>query len=107
MRTMFGQGNKLSLLLLGALSTVALAGDVLSTNGYSTCSTNPTIQVNALNIQYDRSSNLVVFDVSGTSDKVQNVTAALTITAYGREVYSNTFKPCDAATYVAHLCPGK
>ncbi|PNS20601.1 Flavin carrier protein 2 [Sphaceloma murrayae] len=92
-------------LLLAALPVGVLAGDVLSTNGFTTCTNSPTIQVNSLNIQFDRSTRKVVFDVGGTNDKEQNVTASIIATAYGREVYKQEFNPCDAANFVRELCP--
>ncbi len=60
-----------------------------------------------MNIEFDRTTNLVNFDVSGTSDKVQNVTATLTVYAYGNQVYNNSFNPCDESSHVEQLCPGK
>ncbi|QGA13664.1 hypothetical protein EYB26_001314 [Talaromyces marneffei] len=82
-----------------------LAGNVLKTNGYSLCSTNATIRVNNFNVEYDQNSNNVVFDVSGTSDKVQNVTVSLVVSAYGKQVYEKDFNPCDAGSAVPELCP--
>lgn len=59
-----------------------------------------------MNVQFDRSTRTVVFDVSGTSSKVQNVTGSIYVTAYGQQVYSKTdFSPCDPDTYVSQLCP--
>jgi len=58
-----------------------------------------------MDIKYNADKKLVTFDVAGTSSKSQNVTAALHVTAYGTEVYSKTFNPCEAATFVAQLCP--
>jgi hypothetical protein len=96
----------LPLVLLSTLPVGVLSGDILSTNGYSLCTDNPTITVSALDIQYDRRTNQVTFNVGGTSTHVQNVTAKIVVTAYGRDVYSKTFEPCSADTYVAQLCPG-
>ncbi|KAF3762384.1 putative Flc2 FAD transporter, partial [Cryphonectria parasitica EP155] len=47
----------------------------------------------------------VTFDLSGTSTVEQNVTAQLNVTAYGYSVYSSSFNPCEATTYVEQLCP--
>ena len=96
-----------STILLGTLSTTALANDVLKTDGFTTCADNPEIRVNALNIQFDRSTKQITFDVGGTSQKVQNVTASLIVTAYGNQVYQKDFNPCDEGTKVVELCPGK
>lgn len=90
---------------LGALSTRVLAADVLRTKGFSSCLDNSTVQVNNLNVQYDRSAGVVTFDVGGTSTKSQNVTASLTVTAYGKQVYQKDFDPCSPK--IDQLCPGK
>lgn len=60
-----------------------------------------------MDVQYNRNDRTVIFDVSGKSAKSQNVTASLTVTAFGREVYRKDFDPCDDATKVDQLCPGK
>ena len=97
----------LPLWLLSTLPVSVLGGDVLSTDGYSTCLDNPSIQVTAMNIEYDRATNKVVFDVAGSSSEVQNVSASIVVTAYGKMVYQKNFDPCSAVTYVKQLCPGK
>lgn len=88
-----------------ALVSGVLGGDILSTNGFSTCSNNSTITVNNVNIQFDRTTNLLTFDVSGSSSESQEVTAVLTVTAYGETVYTKSFDPCDDSTKVDELCP--
>lgn len=93
------------MVLVGALSTRVLAADVLRTKGFSSCLDNSTIKVNNLNVQYDRSAGVVTFDVGGTSTKSQNVTASLTVTAYGKQVYQKDFDPCSPK--IDQLCPGK
>lgn len=95
-----------SLLALGALPARVLGGDILSTDGYTICMNDPTVTVNTMNVKYDRSTNLVTFDVSGSSSESQNVTAQIVVTAYGEQVYKNTFDPCSKATLVTELCPG-
>lgn len=95
------------LTVLGALSTVALANDVLKTTGFTTCLNDPEINVNALNVQFDRSTKQITFDIGGTSSKVQNVTASMSVSAYGKQIYQKDFNPCDEATKVDQLCPGE
>ncbi|EXJ69326.1 uncharacterized protein A1O5_07362 [Cladophialophora psammophila CBS 110553] len=98
------------------LSTVALASlallpsvlgtDILKTNGFSDCNNGTsTIKVNNVDISFDRSTNKVNFDVSGSSTKQQFVTAELIVTAYGINVYNNSFDPCAVDTKVDQLCP--
>ena len=83
------------------------ANDVLETTGFTTCMPNSDITVTALNIQYDRTTQLITFDVAGTSSKVENVTAALYVTAYGKQVYQKSFNPCEEDSKVDQLCPGQ
>ncbi|KAL9603964.1 MAG: hypothetical protein Q9179_002026 [Wetmoreana sp. 5 TL-2023] len=98
--------RRLSLLLaIGALPVRVLSVDILKTSGFTSCLDNSDIKVTNLDVQYDRSKKTVSFDVAGTSAKVQNVTALLTVSAYGKEVYNKDFNPCDSATAVAQLCP--
>lgn len=95
-------------ILLASAPLGVLAGDVLKTNGYSSCLTGPSdIRVNKLDIEFDRNTKKVKFDVSGTNEKEQNVMATLVVNAYGREVYKNSFDPCEGATKVEQLCPGE
>ncbi|KAN0076054.1 Transient receptor potential (TRP) ion channel domain containing protein [Elaphomyces granulatus] len=94
-----------SLIILGFLPSQILADDILKADGYSLCSQNSDIQVQKFDISYDRASQQVTFDVAGTSNTVQNVTASLIVTAYGNQVYQNTFDPCAAGTKVDQLCP--
>ena len=94
------------LLVLGTLPVRVFSADILKTAGFTSCLDDSAITVNKLNIQYDRSNGKVIFDVAGTSAKVQNVTASLTVTAYGKEVYNKDFNPCDESSRVEQLCPG-
>jgi hypothetical protein len=98
--------HKSSVAVLALLSG-ALGSDILSTSGFSDCGNGSTITVHNLDLQFDRSTNLLTFDVSGTSSKSQAVTATLTVAAYGVQVYQKSFDPCDAATKVDQLCPCK
>lgn len=93
--------------LLGLGVVPVLATDTLSTSGFNLCMTDSAIKVQNLDVTYTRSTNEVVFDVAGTNSKKQNVTATLTVTAYGNELYSKTFDPCGTEIHVDRLCPGK
>ncbi|KAK0731690.1 hypothetical protein B0H67DRAFT_640048 [Lasiosphaeris hirsuta] len=82
--------------------------DILQTDGFSTCATNGTraaVSVQRVKISYNNDNKTVSFDVAGTSTQVQNVTAMLNVTAYGQQIYSNTFDPCSPGTLVKQLCP--
>ncbi|EUC49844.1 hypothetical protein COCMIDRAFT_32853 [Bipolaris oryzae ATCC 44560] len=94
------------IILLASAPLGALAGDILQTNGFSSCLDGPSdIEVNKLDIKFDRSTKKVTFDVSGTNEKTQKVMATLTVAAYGRNVYNRTFNPCDGDSKVDQLCP--
>lgn len=90
-----------------ALVGAAAGADILTTNGFSVCSTkDTTITVQNLDISFDRSTNKITFDVQGTSARSQEVTATLIVEAYGKSVYNSTFDPCAESTKVDQLCPG-
>ncbi|OQE20610.1 hypothetical protein PENSTE_c013G07199 [Penicillium steckii] len=91
--------------LLGLGVVPALATDTLSTDGFNLCMTDSAIKVQKLDVSYTRSTNKVIFDVAGTNAKKQNVTATLSVTAYGNELYSKTFDPCGDEIHVDQLCP--
>lgn len=97
--------HAISLLLLGTLPATVLSVDILKTSGFSSCLPDAEIKIDRMNVQYDRKSSTVNFDVAGTSSKRQNVTASLVVTAYGKEVYRKDFNPCDKDTKVEQLCP--
>ena len=101
------KGTSTALTLLSLLPSAALAGNVISTNGFSSCLQNGTIQVNKLDIKFDRTTNNIQFNVAGTSQKQQNVTASLVIDAYGEQIYQKDFDPCGGDVHVPQLCPGK
>lgn len=93
---------------LAALSSTALAKDILGTSRFSSCQNGTaTIKVDKVNIEYNKENKTVIFDVAGRSTREQNVTASLSVTAFGSDIFSNDFNPCDSGTFVEQLCPGK
>ena len=99
--------RRLAFAVLAASATLsfASASDVLSSSGFTNCAQNPDIKVNDANVTFDRSTGEVKFVVSGTSNKEQNVNASLVVMAYGQQVYSKDFDPCDEPV-IDQLCPG-
>lgn len=95
------------LLVLGFLPAQIFAGGTLSTKGISSCLGGSDIQVDKLDVTYTRSTKEVVFDLAGTNVKKQNVTASLTVYAYGNKIYTKEFDPCGSEHHVDKLCPGK
>lgn len=92
-------------LVAATLATGALAGDILKTSSFMDCGSDPSVKVDHINISYNKNNRTVDFDVAGTSNKMQNVSAVLKVTAYGNDVYSRSFNPCDHDTLVKQLCP--
>lgn len=105
MRSFKGLCHYTTLFLVGLLPYQALASDILTTDGFSLCSTSASIQVDKLEATYDRSTRTITFDVAGSSTQSQNVTLDLSVTAYGKEVYTKDFDPCDLN--MDQMCPGK
>jgi hypothetical protein len=90
-------------LFILSLPTTILGADVLQTDGFSTCLSNSDINVTKSDVEYDKGSNTVTFDVAGSSAKSQKVKATITVTAYGKQVYQNSFDPCEQN--IELLCP--
>lgn len=91
-----------------ALLPSVIATDILKTSGVADCNNGSSqIKVNKLDISFDRSTNNINFDASGTSEQKQYVTAHLVVTAYGIQVYEKEFDPCSQDTRVDQLCPGR
>ncbi|KAG5289397.1 DUF907 domain-containing protein [Histoplasma ohiense] len=94
-----------SLLLAWSLFSHHVDGiDVLKNNGFTSCLDNSEINVEKINLEFDRTTNDFIFDVAGSSSKIQNVTAVLLVEAYGQKI-TQSFNPCDEATKVDQLCP--
>lgn len=93
-------------LLAAALTQGVFAADILQTTTFTTCADSADITVQKIDIEYNNSNKTVSFDVAGMSTKEQKVMAKLNVTAYGTQVYTNSFNPCDNSTYMAQLCPG-
>ncbi|KAK4129606.1 TRP-domain-containing protein [Parathielavia appendiculata] len=103
---MRGLGGPLRAALAGALLASRVLGvDILETTGFSSCNTNASVSVQKVDIKYNNADKTVTFNVAGSSNQVQNVTAILNVTAYGQNIYSNSFDPCDQNTFVQQLCP--
>ncbi|KAK3657625.1 hypothetical protein LTR56_002400 [Elasticomyces elasticus] len=103
MGSFVGPRRLLPLALLSILPVGVLGGNILSTTGFSSCMNNGTVKVEKLDVSYDKNTRVLTFDVAGTSDIVQNVTATLLVSAYGKQVYTKEFNPCD--TGMPEMCP--
>ncbi|KAI9668433.1 MAG: hypothetical protein M1831_001187 [Alyxoria varia] len=93
------------LAILGSIPHNVLATDVLSTKGFMSCLDDSKVKLKKMDIQFDKSTNQVNFDVGGRSQLEQNVTAVLSISAYGKQIYSKSFDPCKNDPHVEQLCP--
>jgi hypothetical protein len=94
-----------SLAVVATLTTGTLAEDVLKTVSFRACGNNTDITVNRADISFNAETKVISFDVSGSSAREQNVTAVLQVSAYGNDIFSNEFNPCDRGTFVEQLCP--
>ncbi|KAG5985100.1 hypothetical protein E4U55_001604 [Claviceps digitariae] len=90
---------------LGLMTTQVMGSQILWTNGFSDCGSDPSMKMDKIDISYNNDNKTVSFDLVGVSTKQRNVTAILNVSAYGNTVYSNTFNPCDKATFFERLCP--
>ncbi|KAG9239080.1 hypothetical protein BJ875DRAFT_262771 [Amylocarpus encephaloides] len=100
--------TRLLLLLFISLHSffvVVCARDILSLSNFANCPSSEDLIVDHIVTQYDNSNRTVEFDISGTSLTAQNVTANFKVRAYGKDVYTKSFNPCDSTTFVAGLCP--
>lgn len=91
--------------MVTALASGVLGDNILKMSGFNNCGSDADIKVEKLDISYNAEKKLLTFDVAGTNNKAQNVTANLDVTAYGNSVFKYSFKPCDEATYISQLCP--
>lgn len=96
---------KLSVWYMSAFVAWGNASHILKLSSFSDCVDAPDIVINNADVQYNDETRVVQFDIAGESTKSENVTATLQVTAYGKEVYTNEFNPCDSATFVQQLCP--
>lgn len=103
----FSAARHLPLLLLSALPVGVLGGNILSTDGFSQCINDPSIKVTNLDVTYDKTTRKLLFDVAGVSDQVQKVKGKLIVSAYGQEIYTKDFNPCDAGNAMPQMCPGE
>ncbi|MBE7180474.1 MAG: hypothetical protein INR71_04545 [Terriglobus roseus] len=90
-------------MLLGLLPAIALAADVIKTDGFGTCGGDGSINVQRLNVSYTRGANEITFDVAGESESEQKVIATLVLSAFGKELTRKEFDPCSPR--IAQLCP--
>lgn len=92
-------------ILATAFVSGVLGDSLLVTSGFANCKTNSNINIQQVDFSYNNDAQLISFDMSGVSDKQYNVSITLAVTAYGHDVYSNTFNPCESATFFGQLCP--
>jgi hypothetical protein len=94
------------LVSLVSLLGLASAADILKLSDFQDCAADADIKLNSVDVEYDASTRSIDFSIDGTSTKSEKVRAVLNVQAYGKQVYTKEFNPCDAATSVPGLCPG-
>jgi hypothetical protein len=97
--------HKSGLAALALLST-SFASDILFASGFSSCLNDGSVVLNNLNLQFDRSTHNLTYNVSGWSAKQHKVKASLVVVAYGTQALNQTLDLCATATKVDQLCPG-
>jgi hypothetical protein len=103
---MWRPSTVVALLAATASLPAAYAASIIKTDGFSDCGGDSSIKVNKVDIEFDKDSNKITFDVQGDSAKEQKVKASLVVEAYGIEVFKKDFDPCSDDTKVEQLCPG-
>ncbi|KAI1755158.1 TRP-domain-containing protein [Xylaria castorea] len=97
--------RKAAIWAIAFVATGVLGDDILVTSGFNNCNNNSDITVDNVDIKYNNADKTVTFNVAGTSAREQNVTAKLTVTALGQNLFTKEFNPCLPATFVQQLCP--
>ncbi|KAK7745319.1 hypothetical protein SLS53_002815 [Cytospora paraplurivora] len=92
-------------LAAAALARGVMGTNILKTSGFTNCEEGASIVVNVANVEYNADADTITYDISGTSTEEQKVMASLNVTAYGIQVYSKTFNPCNNDTRMDSLCP--
>lgn len=93
------------LVSLVSLLGLASAADILKLSDFQDCAADADIKLNSVDVEYDASTRSIDFSIDGTSTKSEKVRAVLNVQAYGKQVYTKEFNPCDASTSVPGLCP--
>ncbi|KAK9474076.1 uncharacterized protein V1510DRAFT_374352 [Dipodascopsis tothii] len=93
----------LSTAAVALMAGAAAASNVISTGTYYSCSDSDYLDVSEFYLSYDKTSQNVTFNIAGTTTESLNVTATLEVTAYGKQVFSYSFDPCDYG--ISELCP--
>ncbi|EFE38653.1 hypothetical protein TRV_06702 [Trichophyton verrucosum HKI 0517] len=83
---------------------LTLAGDVLRNNGFNSCLRNSDIEIQELDFILNRATKTVTYNFVGMNVKTQNVTATITILAYG-QTFTQNLDPCSSDTFIDQLCP--
>jgi hypothetical protein len=81
---------------------------VLNNHGLRTCTEGSAYSINfqKLDFEYHGDDKSFDIDIQGSSDTAQNVTAVLSVAAYGNDRYSEELNPCDPSTFIPQFCPG-
>ena len=95
------------LITLVSLLGLTSAADILKLSDFQDCTKDADIKLNSVDIQYNANTKAIDFSVDGTSTKSEKVRAVLNVQAYGKQVYTKEFNPCDESNPIPGLCPGK
>ena len=98
-----------SWLSVSCLTWALLAGPIhaaslLTNNGFTSCMDDSIVQVNKLDLTFNKDTGKFKFDVAGTCKESQKVKASLSVEAYGQH-FTHDFSPCDED--IDALCPSR
>lgn len=86
-----------------SLSPLALAGNVIESNSLNSCKSGSNFTATLFNVAYTPKNNSIAVNINGVSSIVGNVTAQLSVTAYGFNIVNQTLNPCEMD--LAGFCP--
>ncbi|KAK9366057.1 hypothetical protein V1509DRAFT_649053 [Lipomyces kononenkoae] len=96
--------SAISSLAVLATSRFVQADGTIGTSTFYTCDNiNATIIASNFSVSYSQQTKNITFDIAGTSEEQQNVTATIFVSAYGKNLFNYTFDPCDYN--IGPLCP--
>jgi len=90
---------------LSFLSLVS-ADQFLETNSLLSCQNNNGFSASLFHVRYHPNNSTLDFNIVGTSTIAANITAEISVTAYGYDITTINFDPCaNSASIISGLCP--
>jgi hypothetical protein len=93
----------LSLFAAISLAPLTLAENIIESNSLNSCMKGSNFTATLFNVAYTPKNNSISLNINGVSSIVGNVTALLTVKAYGFNIVNETLDPCSLG--LAGFCP--